>query len=105
VVGSPAEMNPPAASPAGARPKAGTIPPHSASICRSRIHRFQHPELCRWFISGAGRSHPRRPAGVLFSHAGILNGALLAWALGLLTGLFPAVQAMRLRIADALRRA
>jgi putative ABC transport system permease protein len=34
----------------------------------------------------------------------VLIGAVLCVALGLLTGLFPALQAMRLRVADALRR-
>ena len=34
----------------------------------------------------------------------LLVGAVIALALGLLTGIFPALQAMRLRVADALRR-
>jgi putative ABC transport system permease protein len=34
----------------------------------------------------------------------LLVGAGIAVALGLLTGLFPALQATRLRVADALRR-
>jgi putative ABC transport system permease protein len=34
----------------------------------------------------------------------LLLGACLTLALGLVTGLFPALQAMRLRVADALRR-
>jgi putative ABC transport system permease protein len=34
----------------------------------------------------------------------LLIGAALSVALGLVTGIFPALQAMRLRVADALRR-
>jgi putative ABC transport system permease protein len=34
----------------------------------------------------------------------LLVGAALALLLGLATGVFPALQAMRLRVADALRR-
>jgi putative ABC transport system permease protein len=36
--------------------------------------------------------------------ADLVRGALLALALGLVAGAMPAVQAMRLRIVDALRR-
>jgi putative ABC transport system permease protein len=39
-----------------------------------------------------------------FPTADLLMGAALSVALGLVTGIFPAVQAMRLRVADALRR-
>jgi len=39
-----------------------------------------------------------------FPEADLVLGAVLAVGLGLLTGAFPAIQAMRLRVADALRR-
>jgi putative ABC transport system permease protein len=34
----------------------------------------------------------------------LINGALFALGLGFLSGILPAIQAMRLRLADALRR-
>jgi putative ABC transport system permease protein len=34
----------------------------------------------------------------------VVVGAVLTWALGFVAGILPALQAMRLRLADALRR-
>ena len=58
---------------------------------------------------GAGdrgrRPHRRLPAGLLLPRAETWSwGALFVVALGFVAGLLPAVQAMRLRIVDALRR-
>ena len=39
-----------------------------------------------------------------FPTVDVLTGVGLAVALGVLAGIFPALQAMRLRVADALRR-
>jgi putative ABC transport system permease protein len=57
-----------------------------------------------WFITARGD-----PTGGLlplfhFPAADLLLGAGIAVALGVLTGIFPALQATRLRVADALRR-
>ena len=66
----------------------------------------------------AGRNYGTDPYGIIargdptggllplfhFPATDLLLGAGIAVALGLLTGLFPALQATRLRVADALRR-
>jgi putative ABC transport system permease protein len=39
-----------------------------------------------------------------FPHRDLLIGLVLSLVLGFVTGIFPAVSAMRLRVADALRR-
>jgi putative ABC transport system permease protein len=55
-------------------------------------------------------THAGDPTGGLFpaffmSNADVIRGVLFAAGLGLVAGILPAVQAMRLRIVDALRRA
>jgi putative ABC transport system permease protein len=57
-----------------------------------------------WFLIAAG--DPTRGALPLFyfPNGDVVIGIVLVFALGLATGIFPALQAMRLRIADALRR-
>ena len=62
-----------------------------------------------WARAGVAGDFPwrsdRRPAAVvLFPARDLLVGLGISVVLGLVTGIFPALQAMRLRVADALRR-
>ncbi len=60
--------------------------------------------LAWWFISTGDPTRGALPV-FYFPARDRVTGLLLALTLGLVTGIMPAVQAMRLRIADALRRA
>jgi putative ABC transport system permease protein len=55
------------------------------------------------FISRGDPTHGILPLFAL-PHRDLLFGALISIALGVITGIIPALQAMRLRVADALRR-
>jgi putative ABC transport system permease protein len=57
-----------------------------------------------WLITqGGDPTHGMLPAFFL-PRADLVRGVLFALALGIVAGILPAVQAMRLRIVDALRR-
>jgi putative ABC transport system permease protein len=55
------------------------------------------------FALGGDPTHGMLPSFYL-PHADVMSGVLYALLLGLIAGILPAVQAMRLRIVDALRR-
>ncbi|MBN2506256.1 MAG: FtsX-like permease family protein [Verrucomicrobia bacterium] len=57
-----------------------------------------------WGLIGAGDPTQGALAVFYLPHRDLLTGLGLALALGLVTGAMPALQAMRLRIADALRK-
>jgi len=61
--------------------------------------------LClAWGILAAGNPVPSMLPNLALPTSSLLMGALLAIALGIVAGAFPAIQAMRLKIAEALRR-
>ena len=63
--------------------------------------------LCRVSPTGAVGDlvpHALDAWSIEFPTLDVLLGAALSVALGLVAGIFPALQAMRLRVADALRR-
>jgi putative ABC transport system permease protein len=57
-----------------------------------------------WLIIAAGNPIPSLLPVFFLPPGSLVSGALLAVALGIIAGVVPAWQAMRLRIADALRR-
>ena len=57
-----------------------------------------------WLVTSGGSPAPELLPIFYLPHRYLYVGAALVFALGLVTGIFPAVQAMRLRIAVALRR-
>jgi putative ABC transport system permease protein len=57
-----------------------------------------------WFLISAGDPTGGALPMFYFPSKDMVLGTLLTAALGLATGLFPALQAMRLRIAEALRK-
>ena len=57
-----------------------------------------------WLIISAGNPVPGLLPIFYLPTAIVIQGALLAVALGIAAGILPASQAMRLKIADALRR-
>lgn len=59
--------------------------------------------LAWWFISRGDPTNGLLPL-FFFPPRDLFIGAAISVALGLITGIFPALQAMRLRVADALRR-
>ena len=57
-----------------------------------------------WLITSGGDPTGGMLPQFFFPHADLLVGVAFSLLLGLATGLFPALAAMRLRVADALRR-
>ena len=57
-----------------------------------------------WLIIASGNPIPSLLPVFFLPTGSLVSGGLLAMALGIVAGLLPAWQAMRLRIADALRR-
>lgn len=57
-----------------------------------------------WLLTARGDPTGGMLPQFYFPTRDLLTGAALSGALGVLTGVFPALQAMRLRVADALRR-
>ena len=57
-----------------------------------------------WLIAAGGSPVPAMLPVFYFPTKALVIGVGLVFALGIVTGILPALQAMRLRIADALRR-